>query len=115
MWGGGGEFGRRVTDTDYQLRFSLSTCLVHPFFPCRPLCMWLWICKQNNEFEASRAGCLQTFYGRREYNPSGKVDGEYAGLGLTDIRRIKKREESVEKYLLERQRQAGDSVEHEKF
>ena len=54
--GGGGEFGRRVTDTDYQLRFSLSTCLVHPFFPCRPLCMWLWICKQNNEFEASRAG-----------------------------------------------------------
>lgn len=35
---------------------------------------------------------------------SAQVEGDYVGMGLSDIRRIKRREESVEQYLSEKQK-----------
>ena len=54
--------------------------------------------------------CTQTFYGKRDYKPSGSVEGDYEGLGLSDIRRIKKSEEAYEQYL-EDKRQAQSDTE----
>ena len=57
---------------------------------------------------------LQTFYGKREYKPSGNVDGDYVGMGLSDIRRIKRREESVEQYLEAKRRALEENLGRDK-
>jgi len=45
----------------------------------------------------------EVFYGKRKYNPSGKVDGEYNGMGLTDKTRINIARARKAQFLAERE------------
>lgn len=41
-----------------------------------------------DDFYNKRMGKGEIFYGKRKYKPSGTVEGDYNGLGLTDKQRI---------------------------
>lgn len=41
-----------------------------------------------DDFFNKRMGNGEIFYGKRKYKPSGKVDGVYNGMGLSDKQRI---------------------------
>ena len=41
-----------------------------------------------DDFFYKRMGNGEIFYGKRKVNPSGKVEGEYNGFGLSDKQRI---------------------------
>ena len=46
-------------------------------------------CPCNNPAIQDTPHTPQTFYGKREYKPSGKIEGDYRGYGLSDMRRIR--------------------------
>lgn len=57
-----------------------------------------------DDFFYKRMGNGEIFYGKRKANPSGKVDGEYNGFGMTDKLRIDQTRELKELWLEEKSR-----------
>lgn len=55
-----------------------------------------------DDFFYKRMGNGETFYGKRKYKPSGKVEGEYNGMGLTDKLKIDISRERKELFLEEK-------------
>ena len=41
-----------------------------------------------DDFVGKRMGNGEQFYGKRKYKPSGRIDGEYNGMGLSDRLKI---------------------------
>ena len=41
-----------------------------------------------DDFLFKRMGAGEQWYGKRKYNPSGKFDGDYNGMGRSDFYRI---------------------------
>ena len=57
-----------------------------------------------DDFMCKRMGNGEVFYGKRKYNPSGKVDGVYNGMGMSDKTRIDMTREYKEMVMEERRR-----------
>jgi len=51
---------------------------------------------QVDDFFNKRMGQGEIFYGKRKYNPSGSVDGDYNGLGISDFQKIEATKEWLE-------------------
>ena len=56
-----------------------------------------------DDFFNKRMGNGEIFYGKRKVNPSGKVEGDYNGFGMTDKLRIDQTRELKEIWLEQRQ------------
>jgi hypothetical protein len=56
-----------------------------------------------DDFFYKRMGKGEIFYGKRKYKPSGDVDGEYNGFGLSDKMKIDMTREYKEAWLEEKQ------------
>lgn len=52
-----------------------------------------------DDFFNKRMGNGEVFYGKRKYKPSGKVEGQYQGMGLTDKQRIEDTKEHKELWM----------------
>lgn len=59
--------------------------------------------KQIDDFFNKRMGNGEQFYGKRKYNPSGSVEGDYNGMGLTDQTRIEMARARKQAFLEERE------------
>ena len=57
-----------------------------------------------DDFVYKRMGAGEQWYGKRKYNPSGKVDGDYNGMGRSDYFRIEIARAQKEEMELRRQR-----------
>jgi hypothetical protein len=57
-----------------------------------------------DDFMCKRMGNGEVFYGKRKYNPSGKVDGVYNGMGMSDKTKIDITREYKEMVMEERRR-----------
>merc|ERR1712157_484706 len=55
-----------------------------------------------DDFMNKRMGKGEIFYGKRKFDPSGDVDGEYNGFGLTDKTRIEITRARKEEWLEEK-------------
>jgi len=55
-----------------------------------------------DDFFYKRMGKGEIFYGKRKYKPSGDVEGDYGGLGLTDKVKIDMAREYKEEWLEEK-------------
>lgn len=55
-----------------------------------------------DDFFYKRMGNGEVFYGKRKYKPSGNVEGEYKGMGLTDSLKIDIARERKEQFLEEK-------------
>jgi len=55
-----------------------------------------------DDFYNKRMGNGEIFYGKRKYRPSGNVEGDYNGFGLTDKLRIDMTRERREEWLEEK-------------
>ena len=62
-----------------------------------------------DDFFNKRMGNGETFYGKRKYKPSGNVEGEYNGFGLTDKGRIDVTRARKEAFLEEKRRREEES------
>jgi len=56
-----------------------------------------------DDFYNKRMGNGEIFYGKRKYKPSGTVDGDYNGFGLSDFQKIEMTKEAKEAWLEERE------------
>jgi hypothetical protein len=63
-----------------------------------------------DDFFYKRMGNGEVFYGKRKYNPSGKVEGEYSGFGLTDKGRIDVTRARKEAFLEEKRRREEEEA-----
>mmetsp|Transcript_6864 Transcript_6864/g.9998 ORF Transcript_6864/g.9998 Transcript_6864/m.9998 type:complete len:165 (-) Transcript_6864:65-559(-) len=63
-----------------------------------------------DDFFYKRMGNGETFYGKRKYKPSGNVEGDYKGFGLTDKVRIDQTREYREAWLEERERNQNEDL-----
>ena len=63
-----------------------------------------------DDFFFKRMGNGEQFYGKRKYNPSGKVEGDYSGFGLSDKTKIDVTREYKEEWL-DKQRQNRERQE----
>jgi hypothetical protein len=70
------------------VHFAIPPFLAAPSHPC------------SYHLPSEHIPHLQTFYGKREYMPSGNIEGDYRGYGLTDMRRIRKVVSYVEKTIM---------------
>lgn len=61
-----------------------------------------------DDFMCKRMGNGEVFYGKRKFNPSGKVDGVYNGMGMSDKTRIDITREYKEIVMEERRRRAEE-------
>jgi len=64
-----------------------------------------------DDFFNKRMGNGEIFYGKRKFDPSGRVEGQYNGLGLSDHRKIEGAREYREKFfaeLDEKRKQLGE-------
>ncbi|VEU37587.1 unnamed protein product [Pseudo-nitzschia multistriata] len=57
-----------------------------------------------DDFVMKRMGAGEQFYGKRKYNPSGNVEGDYNGMGQSDLIRIEVARVQREEMELRRQR-----------
>lgn len=57
-----------------------------------------------DDFFYKRMGNGEVFYGKRKFKPSGKVEGSYNGMGLTDKLKIDMSRERKEIFLEEKRR-----------
>lgn len=57
-----------------------------------------------DDFFYKRMGNGEVFYGKRKYKPSGNVEGEYNGMGLTDKLKIDISRERKAQFLEEKRR-----------
>jgi hypothetical protein len=64
-----------------------------------------------DDFLYKRMGNGEQFYGKRKYNPSGKFDGQYQGMGRSDQSRIEMA--LVQKELMEERRSKRQAEEEE--
>ena len=64
-----------------------------------------------DDFVYKRMGAGEQWYGKRKYNPSGKFDGDYQGMGRSDQFRIELAR--VQKEEMEKRRQRRLSEEEE--
>eukprot|EP00543_Licmophora_paradoxa_P018959 CAMPEP_0202469142 /NCGR_PEP_ID=MMETSP1360-20130828/77580_1 /ASSEMBLY_ACC=CAM_ASM_000848 /TAXON_ID=515479 /ORGANISM="Licmophora paradoxa, Strain CCMP2313" /LENGTH=83 /DNA_ID=CAMNT_0049094371 /DNA_START=214 /DNA_END=462 /DNA_ORIENTATION=- len=55
-----------------------------------------------DDFVNKRMGKGEIFYGKRKYNPTGTVDGNYNGFGLSDKLKIEQTQEYKEMWLEEK-------------
>lgn len=55
-----------------------------------------------DDFFYKRMGKGEIFYGKRKYKPSGSVEGDYDGMGLTDSLKIEMAREYKEAWLEEK-------------
>eukprot|EP00553_Chaetoceros_curvisetus_P005019 CAMPEP_0204635424 /NCGR_PEP_ID=MMETSP0717-20131115/31478_1 /ASSEMBLY_ACC=CAM_ASM_000666 /TAXON_ID=230516 /ORGANISM="Chaetoceros curvisetus" /LENGTH=138 /DNA_ID=CAMNT_0051654165 /DNA_START=64 /DNA_END=480 /DNA_ORIENTATION=+ len=55
-----------------------------------------------DDFFYKRMGKGEIFYGKRKYKPSGDVDGDYNGFGLSDKQKIDMTREYKEQWLEEK-------------
>mmetsp|Transcript_52189 Transcript_52189/g.62823 ORF Transcript_52189/g.62823 Transcript_52189/m.62823 type:complete len:138 (-) Transcript_52189:133-546(-) len=55
-----------------------------------------------DDFMNKRMGKGEIFYGKRKYKPSGEVDGDYNGFGLSDKTRIEITQARKEEWMEER-------------
>ena len=62
-----------------------------------------------DDFFYKRMGNGEVFYGKRKYKPSGNVDGEYNGMGLTDKLKIDISRERKELFLEEKRRREEEA------
>jgi hypothetical protein len=62
-----------------------------------------------DDFLFKRMGAGEQWYGKRKYDPSGKFDEEYQGMGLSDHVRIEVSRARKEKFLAERERRRRES------
>jgi hypothetical protein len=62
-----------------------------------------------DDFFYKRMGNGEVFYGKRKYKPSGKVEGEYNGFGLTDKGRIDVTRARKEAFLEEKRRREEEA------
>jgi hypothetical protein len=63
-----------------------------------------------DDFMGKRMGNGELFYGKRQFNPSGRdsTDGQYNGMGMSDKHRIDVARERKELFLEQRRRQAEE-------
>lgn len=61
-----------------------------------------------DDFFNKRMGNGEVFYGKRKYKPSGSVEGDYNGMGLTDKLRIDVARARKEAFLEERERRNAE-------
>ncbi|CAB9530205.1 expressed unknown protein [Seminavis robusta] len=64
---------------------------------------------QVDDFFNKRMGNGEAFYGKRKSNPSGKVEGQYNGMGLTDKLRIDVARARKEAFLEEKERRRAEA------
>ena len=57
-----------------------------------------------DDFVYKRMGNGEQFYGKRKYNPSGNIEGDYNGMGQSDLLRIEVARVKKEELELRRQR-----------
>jgi len=57
-----------------------------------------------DDFFNNRMGAGEQWYGKRKYNPSGKFERDYEGLGLTDSRKIEIAREYKDEKMKKQQR-----------
>jgi hypothetical protein len=57
-----------------------------------------------DDFVCKRMGAGEQWYGKRKYNPSGRVDGDYNGMGRSDYFKIEIARVQKEELELRRQR-----------
>lgn len=62
-----------------------------------------------DDFFYKRMGNGEVFYGKRKYKPTGRVEGKYNGMGLTDKLKIDISRERKELYLEEKRRREEES------
>jgi hypothetical protein len=61
-----------------------------------------------DDFFYKRMGNGETFYGKRKYKPSGNVEGQYNGFGLTDKGRIDVTRARKEAFLKEKREEEAE-------
>ena len=61
-----------------------------------------------DDFFYKRMGNGEVFYGKRKYKPSGRVEGKYNGMGLTDKLKIDVSRERKELFLQEKRRREDE-------
>jgi len=66
-----------------------------------------------DDFLYKRMGAGEQWYGKRKYSPSGKIDGDYNGMGQSDFMRIEIARVQKEEIELRRQRRL-EAEEEEK-
>jgi hypothetical protein len=66
-----------------------------------------------DDFVYKRMGAGEQWYGKRRYNPSGRVDGDYNGMGRSDYFRIEVARVQKEEMELRKQRRLQEEEEEE--
>ena len=64
-----------------------------------------------DDFVFKRMGNGEQFYGKRKYNPSGNIEGDYNGMGQSDLIRIEIARVRKEEMELRRQRRVEEEEE----
>ncbi|KAG7342055.1 hypothetical protein IV203_007147 [Nitzschia inconspicua] len=67
-----------------------------------------------DDFVYKRMGAGEQWYGKRKYNPSGRVDGDYNGMGRSDYFRIEIARVQKEEMELRKQRRLEEEEEARK-
>lgn len=67
-----------------------------------------------DDFVYKRMGAGEQWYGKRKYNPSGKFDGDYNGMGQSDQLRIEIARVQKEEMEKRRQRRLAEEEERRK-
>lgn len=63
-----------------------------------------------DDFVYKRMGAGEQWYGKRKYNPSGRVDGDYNGMGRSDYFRIEVARVQKEEMELRKQRRLEEEA-----
>ena len=63
-----------------------------------------------DDFVMKRMGAGEQWYGKRKYNPSGKYDGDYNGMGRSDYLRIEVARVQKEEMELRRERRLEEEA-----
>ena len=66
-----------------------------------------------DDFLFKRMGAGEQWYGKRKYNPSGKFDGDYNGMGRSDFYKIEIAKIQKEEMELKRQRRLAEQREQQ--
>ena len=64
-----------------------------------------------DDFVMKRMGAGEQWYGKRKYNPSGKFDGDYNGMGRSDFMKIEIARVQKEEMELRKQRRLAEEAE----
>ena len=67
-----------------------------------------------DDFLFKRMGAGEQWYGKRKYNPSGKFDGDYNGMGRSDFYKIEIAKIQKEEMELKRQRRLAEQQQQQR-